>query len=114
MIKVPAFYVPGIKVRLLSTTSLLQTYQNPTITVKSHRLTLSGVPGNPSQVAVMVLVNPQNNLPTSDAFNGQDPFKAVNALVAKIPEVHETNQHNLNEVEKYSCGGALLSGPHWF
>ncbi|KAI2512071.1 hypothetical protein MHU86_2359 [Fragilaria crotonensis] len=47
----------------------------------------------------MVLVNPQNNLPTSDAFNGQDPFKAADALVATITEVHETN-HNLSEAEK--------------
>ena len=47
----------------------------------------------------MVLVNPQNNLPTSDAFNGQDPFKAADALVATITEVHETNQ-NLSEAEK--------------
>ncbi|KAI2503664.1 hypothetical protein MHU86_10788 [Fragilaria crotonensis] len=99
MIKVPAFYVPGIKVRLLSTTSLLQTYQGETIQVESNRLTLSGVPGDPSRGAVMVLVNPQNNLPTSDAFNGQDPFKAADALVATITEVHETN-HNLSEAEK--------------
>ncbi|KAI2498513.1 hypothetical protein MHU86_15973 [Fragilaria crotonensis] len=99
MIKVPAFYVPGIKVRLLSTTSLLQTYQGETIKVESNRLTLSGVPGDSSRGAVMVLVNPQNNLPTSDAFNGQDPFKAADALVATITEVHETN-HNLSEAEK--------------
>ena len=43
-IKVPAFYVPGIKVRLLSTTSLLQTNPNETVKIESHRLTLSGIP----------------------------------------------------------------------
>ena len=47
----------------------------------------------------MVMVNPQNNLPTSDAFSGQEPFKAADALVATISEVHETN-HNLSEAEK--------------
>ena len=99
MIMVPAFYVPGIKVRLLSTTSLLQTYQGETIKIESNGLTLSGVPGDSNRGAVMVLVNPQNNLPTSDAFNGQDPFKAADALVATITEVHETN-HNLSEAEK--------------
>ncbi|KAI2506683.1 hypothetical protein MHU86_7784 [Fragilaria crotonensis] len=108
MIKVPAFYVPGIKVRLLSTTSLLQTYQGETIQVESNRLTLSGVPGDSSRGAVMVLVNPQNNLPTSDAFNGQDPFKAADALVATITEVHETN-HNLSEAEKNSYAGTIAS-----
>ena len=47
----------------------------------------------------MVLVNLQNNLPMSDALNGQDPFKAADALVATITEVHETN-HNLCEAVK--------------
>ena len=98
-IKVPAFYVPGIKVRLLSTTSLLQTYKNESITIESNRLTLSGIPGDSNRGPVMVMVNPQNNLPTSDAFNGQEPFKAADALVATISEVHETN-HNLSEAEK--------------
>ena len=98
-IKVPAFYVPGIKVRLLSTTSLLQTYKNEMITVEANRLTLSGIPGDSNRGPVMVMVNPQNNLPTSDAFSGQEPFKAADALVATISEVHETN-HNLSEAEK--------------
>ena len=99
MIKVPAFYVPGIKVRLLSTTSLLQTYQNETIKVESHRLTFCGIKGDPSRGAVIALVNPQNNLPTSGAFNANDPFKAADALISTISEVHDAN-HNLSESEK--------------
>ena len=100
MIKVPAFYVPGIKVRLLSTTSLLQTYLNETIQVESHRLTaLSGIPGDPTRTPVTAFVNQQNNLPTSQAYNGDDPFKAADALITTISEVHETN-HNLSEAEK--------------
>ncbi|KAI2488974.1 hypothetical protein MHU86_25626 [Fragilaria crotonensis] len=74
-------------------------FQGETIQVESNRLTLSGVPGDSCRGAVMVLVNLQNNLPTSDAFNGQDPFKATDALVATITVVHETN-HNLSEAEK--------------
>ena len=42
MIKVPAYLVSKIKVRLLSTTSLLQTYPDETITIEAHQLTLSG------------------------------------------------------------------------
>ena len=45
------------------------------------------------------MVDPQNNLPTSEAFGGNDPFKAADALVAPIFEVHESN-HNLTEAEK--------------
>jgi hypothetical protein len=34
LLKVPAFHVPNIKVRLLSTSSLLQTYPDETITIE--------------------------------------------------------------------------------
>ena len=99
MITVPAYYVPAIKVRLLSTTSLLQTYKDETITVEAHQLTLSGIEGDPTRGSVVARVNPQNNLPTSDAYNSSDPFKAAEALVATISEVHASN-HNLSETEK--------------
>jgi hypothetical protein len=42
MIKVPAYLVSRIIVRLLSTTSLLQSYPGETITIEAHQLTLSG------------------------------------------------------------------------
>ncbi|KAI2491583.1 hypothetical protein MHU86_22988 [Fragilaria crotonensis] len=42
MLKVPAYLVSCIKVRLLSTTSLLQAYPGETITIEAHQLTLSG------------------------------------------------------------------------
>jgi hypothetical protein len=58
-LKIPAFYVPGIKIRLLSTTSLLQTYPDETITIEAHRLTLSGVDGDLNRASLSVLVNPQ-------------------------------------------------------
>jgi hypothetical protein len=48
---------------------------------------------------VVALVNPQNNLPTSEAYSANDPFKAADALVATISEVHDAN-HNLTEAEK--------------
>ena len=99
LLKLPAYYVPGIKVRLLSTTSLLQTYSPETINIEAHRMTLSGVPGDPTRGSVTAVTNPQNNLPTSEAYNGKDPFKAAEALVATISEVHSDN-HNLSEAEK--------------
>lgn len=99
MIQVPAFYVPDIKVRLLSTTSLLQTYSDETIKVESHRLTLSGVEGDRTRGTVVALVNLQNNLPTSEAYSANDPFKAASILIATISEVSNAN-HNLSEAEK--------------
>jgi hypothetical protein len=98
-LKIPAFYVPGIKIRLLSTTSLLQTYPDETITIEAHRLTLSGVDGDLNRASLSVLVNPQNNLPTSEAYNLNDSLKVADALNATLNEVHESNQ-NLNAAEK--------------
>ena len=98
-LKIPAFYVPGIKVRLLSTTSLLQTYPDETITVQAHGLTLSGVSNDPNRASIPVLINQQNNLPTSDVYNSKESFRAVEALNATITEVHSENQ-NLSSAEK--------------
>ncbi len=100
MVLIPAFYVPGIKIRLLSTTtSLLQTYPDKTITIEAHQLTLSSVEGNLNRAPLSVLVNPQNNLPTSEAYNLNNLLKVADALNATFNEVHESNQ-NLNAAEK--------------
>ena len=42
LLKVPAYCVPKCRVRLLSTTSLLQTYADEKIAVQAHCLTCSG------------------------------------------------------------------------
>jgi hypothetical protein len=65
LLNVPAFHVPNIKVRLLSTMSLFQTYPNETITIlEPSCLTLSGVASDANRGPVTANVNPQNNLPT--------------------------------------------------
>jgi hypothetical protein len=99
ILKVPAYHVPNIKVRLLSTTSLLKTYPDETITIEPNRLTLSGITGDSDRGPVTANVNPQNNLPTSEAYNATDPVKAANALVSIVNTVHERNL-NLTEAEK--------------
>ncbi|KAI2494231.1 hypothetical protein MHU86_20288 [Fragilaria crotonensis] len=70
-----------------------------TITIEPNRLTLSGVPNDANRGPVTANVNPQNNLPTSEAYNATDPFKAADALVSIVNTVHERNL-NLNEAEK--------------
>jgi hypothetical protein len=48
VIKVPAYNVPGCKIHLLSTSSLLQTYIGEQIILDDIKLTLSGESGNPT------------------------------------------------------------------
>ena len=99
LLKVPAYYAPRIRVRLLSTTSLLQTYPTETIKVEPHQLTLSGNGNDPTKGQVIVRVDPRSNLPTSEAYSHADPTRAAAALEATIANVDQTNI-NLNESEK--------------
>jgi hypothetical protein len=98
MIKVPAYLVSRIKVRLLSTTSLLQSYPGETITIEAHQLSLSGT-SDEARGQLIARVNHDNNLPTSDAHRSSDTPKAVAALNITQYTVHESNL-NLTEAEK--------------
>ncbi|KAI2509100.1 hypothetical protein MHU86_5348 [Fragilaria crotonensis] len=98
-LELPAYYVPKIRVRLLSTTSLLQTYSDETIKVEAHRLTMSGVPDDPNRSPIVAHVNPDNNLPTSQAYRQPAILPAAECLNATISAVNEANL-NLSEPEK--------------
>jgi hypothetical protein len=84
---------------LLSTTSLLQAYPLETITIEAHQLTLSGT-SDEARGQLIARVDPDNNLPTSDAHRTSDTPKAVAALnITLNTPVHESNL-NLAEAEK--------------
>ena len=98
-LELPAYYVPKIRVRLLSTTSLLQTYSDETIKVEAHQLTMSGIEGDPNRSPIIALVNPENNLPTSQAYRQPAVLPAAECLNTTISAVNEAN-FNLSEPEK--------------
>ena len=80
-LELPAYYVPKIRVRLLSTTSLLQTaYSEETIKVEAHQLTMSGIEGDSNRSSIVALVNPDNNLPTSQASRQPAVLPAAECL----------------------------------
>ena len=54
ILKIPAYYVPGAKVWLLSVQSLLQKYSNEKVDFNSEKLTLSGNPSDPTCNAIEV------------------------------------------------------------
>jgi hypothetical protein len=90
--------VSRIKVRLLSTTSLLQAYPGETITIEAYQLSLSGT-ADEARGFLIARVNPENNLATPDAHCSSDTPKAVVALNITLNTVHESNL-NLTEAEK--------------
>ena len=96
---IPAYYVPGSLTRLLSTSSLLQTYPNETILIEPHQLKLSGVPGLLSRAPVTVRIDPTNNLPTCMMIRPEDSVQAITALSLTISVVSSSNV-NLLEPQK--------------
>ena len=87
------------RVKLLSTTSVLQEYESETIKIEAHQLTLSGVQNDTERGAITAQVNPDNNLPTSIAYHFDNIPVAAKALNAIINEV-SVNNWNLDEQQK--------------
>jgi GAG-pre-integrase domain len=98
-LKLPAYYVPKIRVLFLSTTSLLQTYSDETIRVEAHPMTMSVTPNDPNRPAIAAHVNPDNNLPTSQAYRRPAVRPAAECLNSTITAVNEAN-FNISEPEK--------------
>ncbi len=98
-IKVPAYHAPGCNAHLLSTSSLLKTYPDETISFEKGKLTLSGKPGQPTRGPVITLVDPTNNLLTSQAYSYDSTDTPVCALQTIMTEVSSANL-NLTKPEK--------------
>jgi hypothetical protein len=77
---------------------LLQAYPGETITIEAHQLTLSGT-GDEARGVMIARINPDNNLPTSEAHRCSDTPKPVAALNLSLNTVHESNL-TLTEAEK--------------
>jgi hypothetical protein len=86
-LKVPAYYVPQARVRLLS------------INMEAHQLTLSGINGSDGRNAVIACVNPSNNLPMTTSYSYSNDGSAPEALNAIITTVSAKNI-NLSESQK--------------
>jgi hypothetical protein len=111
LIKVPAFYVPKSKDRVLSTTSFLQTYEGENIEVDGSQMKVSGLDSDSTRGAVVAIVNPRNNLPMTTSYR-YDEIQAVPvALSAAIPSINEANI-DLSDPEKDISMG--LSAYHAF
>ena len=97
--KLPAYHIPNCKTRLISTSSLLTTYQGETITIDGNSLKLSGIPGHPDRSQVVVFNNPLTLLPTTTAYVSRDTDLPVQALNNVVTTVSEHND-NLTEAQK--------------
>ena len=98
-LKLKAYHIPSSTTRLLSTSSLLNTYKGETITVDARTLTLSGLEGDESRTKVIVHNHPNTRLPTIAAYRYNDVVELNPALINIVSTVNSEN-HNLVESEK--------------
>ena len=98
-LKLPAYHIPNCKTRLISTTSLLNTYQGEHIIINGNSLKLSGIEGDPDRSQVIVFNNPTTHLPTTTAFNPDDIDIPGQVLYSAVTTVSKEN-HNLSEAQK--------------
>ena len=98
-LKLKAYHIPTSTTRLLSTSSLLNTYKDETITVDARTLTLSGLKGDQSRTKVTVYNDPNTRLPTTVAYRYNDVVELNPALINIVSTVNSEN-HNLIESEK--------------
>lgn len=99
-LKVPALYVPGANVRLLSTTDLMKQYPDETLVMQDKRLVLSGVKGSsPLRRPIEILFDPSTNLPIGFAYS-QDVGPVVSQAFNSVLSTVSSHNHNLSPAEK--------------
>ena len=96
--KLPALYIPSATTRLLSTTSLLQSYSGELIEQTGRGMRLSGT-SDGQRNAVVATINPNNNLPTSTGYSYGKVMEATNTLVNTVSTTAATNT-NLGPADK--------------
>jgi Reverse transcriptase (RNA-dependent DNA polymerase)/Zinc knuckle len=97
-LKVPCLLVPNVPQRLLSTTSLLQSYPDETISLSGTKMVLSGSKkGNKGTIEAFV--DPKNNLPTTILYDHERTNEAAKNLAQLVTTVSEENR-NLGPAEK--------------
>ena len=98
-LKLPALFVPNCPVRLLSTTSLLRTYDDEKVEADAWQMMLSGAAGDPFRASVIALIDPRDHLPSTTGYNYSETVIPPAALNAAISVVSDANK-NLSEPEK--------------
>ena len=96
--KLPALYIPSATTRLLSTTSLLQSYSGELIEQTGRGMCLSGT-SDGQRNAVEATINPNNNLPTSTGYSYGKVMEVANTLVNTVSTTDATNT-NLGPADK--------------
>ena len=96
--KLPALYIPSATTRLLSSTSLLQSYSGELIEQTGRGMRLSGT-SDGQRNAVEATINPNNNLPTSTGYPYGKVMEAANTLVNTVSTTAATNT-NLGPADK--------------
>ena len=92
-LKLHCYYVPACKMRLLSTTSFLDTYKPEQICGDHTYLGFTGTPGDPTRGRIEGRVHPLDRIPSITGYDYSSYDSAVSALDTTISEVHDSNMN---------------------
>ena len=95
----PAYYVPKSRQRLLSTTVFNQQYPRNKVTLGNPKWSIGENPSDPSESAIDVYLNPQNNLPTSTCFRMNGVTSTAVSLAGDVNVLNDNNS-NLSAPQK--------------
>ena len=92
----PAYYIPSVKQRLLSTSALCKTYPDGKITVDSLAWIVTL---DEDSAPIDVHINPVNNLPTLTGYKSEAVVKLAEDYTKSMDTTHSSNL-NLSEPQK--------------
>jgi len=98
-IKLPAYYAPEARQRLLSTTVFCNKYPKNNIVLNSDSWIIQPNPENANEQPINILINPNNNLPMSTCMRKHSLNQLAVNFSEHILTTHRTN-FNLSEPQK--------------
>ena len=108
-LRLPAYYIPKLKQRLLSTSVFSSTYPKNPITMNNGSWTIAANPDDPLESSLDIHINPNSNLPISTCFHHDSVRATASAYTSTVSAVHHAN-YNLSPAQKqllkthYLCG----------
>lgn len=98
-LKLPCYYIPQLRQRLLSTSVFIKQYPQNPITISGSSWSIAPNPSDLSEGGIDVFINPSNNIPCSTCFRHSSVQHTATVYSALVSTTHASNG-NLNEPQK--------------
>ena len=90
-LKLPAYYAPNARQRLLSTSVFCKIYPNNNIVLNPKSWTIQPDPNNTNESAIDIMINPLNNLPMTTCMRPESLGEVAVNFAEQISCIHSNN-----------------------